>query len=264
MYTRAIRGLGLAAALFAATASANADGSLKDAPAPDMGRQLSFSANIGVTSDYIFRGFSQRQHDPALQGGVDVGYGIFYAGVWGSGVDFIAGDGGPNSGDAHIEVDYYAGIKPVWGPVTFDFGAIYYSYPGAEKLGGEDLDYFEVKAGASTTFNKFGLIGTVYYSPEYTGGLGEAVTLEGGASYELPQIAGMTPSISALIGTTLFSDDSSLDYMYWNAGLGLAVTSNLALDFRYWGTDNEGFCDAAAIGNLCDDRFVASAKFTLQ
>jgi uncharacterized protein (TIGR02001 family) len=29
------------------------------------------SANIGVTSDYLFRGISQTAHNPALQGGVD-------------------------------------------------------------------------------------------------------------------------------------------------------------------------------------------------
>lgn len=257
---------GLAVATVIGAAAAQADGSIKDGAAPaDPGRQLSFSANVGVTTDYVFRGFSQRQENPALQGGLDVGYGLFYVGVWGSGVDFVKGDGGIGSGDAHLEVDWYAGIKPKWGNVTFDFGVIYYQYPGSEKLltaipSFEKADYFELKAGASTTFDKFGITGTAFYSPEYTFGTGETLTLEGGVSYELPKFGEITPTLSALLGSTLFSDNSDLDYMYWNAGIGLGFGSNFSLDFRYWGTNNEGFCDVV---NLCDDRFVATAKVTL-
>ena len=48
---------------------------------------LEFSANVALTSDYIFRGISQNESDPAIQGGFDVAHtsGI-YAGVWGSNV----------------------------------------------------------------------------------------------------------------------------------------------------------------------------------
>ena len=44
--------------------------------------------NIGVVSDYVFRGASQTDEEPALQGGVDVTVGSFYAGAWASTVDF--------------------------------------------------------------------------------------------------------------------------------------------------------------------------------
>src|SRR5262245_34851345 len=54
------------------------------APAPDW----AISYNFGVTSDYVFRGFSQSAEDPTVQGGVDVTYKLFYVGVWASGVDF--------------------------------------------------------------------------------------------------------------------------------------------------------------------------------
>ena len=96
-------------------------------------RQFTYSFNIGAVSDYMFRGFSQRDDKPAIQGGVDIGYGIFYAGVWGSNVDenFVA---------TSTEIDLYAGIKPVLGPVTFDFGVIYYGYPSQDSAIAVDFD----------------------------------------------------------------------------------------------------------------------------
>ena len=39
--------------------------------------------NVGVTTDYIFRGITQTQHDPAISGGVDYSHASgFYAGAW--------------------------------------------------------------------------------------------------------------------------------------------------------------------------------------
>jgi uncharacterized protein (TIGR02001 family) len=35
----------------------------------------SFTANVGLTSDYLFRGISQTGHDPAIQGGFDYAHG---------------------------------------------------------------------------------------------------------------------------------------------------------------------------------------------
>lgn len=86
-------------------------------------RQFGWSVNVGGTSDYIFRGVSQTDGDPAFQAGVDFTYGILYAGIWGSNTD----DAFTNSS---AEIDFYAGVKPVLGPVTFDFGILYYYYPG--------------------------------------------------------------------------------------------------------------------------------------
>ena len=98
--------------------------------------KLSWSASLTGTSDYVFRGISQTDEDPTIQGSVGLGYGMFYAGGWGSGLDF------GSSSDAELEVDWYAGIKPTWehsplGPVSFDFGVIYYTYPGANDSGAE-------------------------------------------------------------------------------------------------------------------------------
>ena len=241
-------------------------GSVKDAPVEERKRLCDLSMNIGGTTDYVFRGISQTLEDPAVQGGVDATCGMFYAGVWASNVDFIPGSGGPGSGDATIEVDLYAGIKPTWGPLTFDLGVIYYWYPGSENfyynVGNiQDLNYVELKGGVSGTWNKFTLGGTVFWSPDYFAGSGSVVTLEGSAAYELPSMGPITPSISALVGTSL-GDDANFDaafggdYVYWNAGLSLGI-DKLTLDFRYWDSDNSFF------GGLADERFVFTAKVAL-
>ena len=225
--------------------------------------KLEFSANIAGTSDYVFRGISQRLEQPALQGGVDATYNIFYIGAWASGIDFVAGSSNPEgSGDAELEVDLYAGITPKLGPVDFDLGVIYYGYPGAKDADGAELDYVEFKVGASAEFIKSLTTGVTYfYSPEYTGETGQTHTIEGSIGYEFQKIGIFTPSLTGLVGATLFDTDNSNDYTYWNAGLALAV-DNFTLDFRYWDTDSTGN-DFCADKGVCDERFVFTASVSL-
>ena len=151
------------------------------------------------------------------------------------------------------------GIKPVVGPVTFDLGVIYYSYPGATDgntvLTGKpyEWDYVEGKLGASVSSIKNLTTGaTLFYSPEYTNKQGSVFTLEGAAAYELPKIGMFTPTdrrharlavgrasmpTSSLRSSRPISPANGEDsYMYWNVGLALAV-DKLTLDFRYWDTE---------------------------
>ena len=59
------------------------------------------SANVTFTSDYVWRGMTQSD-GPAIQGGFDFeDESGFYAGIWGSNVNFNDGAGS--------ELDYYAG-----------------------------------------------------------------------------------------------------------------------------------------------------------
>src|SRR3546814_12414933 len=82
-----------------------------------------FAANVALGTDYVFRGISQTDEEPTVQGGFDWSHdsGI-YLGIWGSNVDFDDGD------EAHLETDIYGGWKPTWNGFTFDVGGIYYLY----------------------------------------------------------------------------------------------------------------------------------------
>lgn len=95
------------------------------APTPD----YTLSYNVGVTSDYRFRGISQTTFDPALQAGVDFAHksGV-YLGVWGSNVSWIKDFAGAK--DGNLEIDLYGGYKgEISKDFTYDLGVITYQYP---------------------------------------------------------------------------------------------------------------------------------------
>jgi uncharacterized protein (TIGR02001 family) len=278
--TKFLKALTAAVALQAGMAiPALADGmpkrSIKDAPVVEEKRDWALTGNIGVTSEYVFRGISQSAENPAIQGGVDLTYKWFYAGIWSSSIDF-GDDTRPNGTTRPVavaEVDFYAGIKPVFGKVTFDIGVIYYVYPNALDGVGQinrELDMVELKFGASGEIWKDGTLGgTVFYSPEYTGKQGNVWTFELAFAQVLPKMRDITPTFSALLGyqtgddASYFTANGDDNYLYWNAGLTLGFGDRFSLDFRYWDTNisnSGGFCSGQLF--QCDDRFVASAKIT--
>lgn len=228
---------------FAATAAVA--GFASAASAED--REFSYSFNIGGYSDYIFRGLSLSGEKPVVQGGVDIGWGSLYAGVWASDLGEYASGG---------EVDIYAGYKPVWQNITFDFGVVQYLYTDNNSY----ATYTELKAGASTELAKSltgGVI--VWYQLDNGNAIPDGLAVEGTLAYALPAVGPVSPTVSALLGHQSF-DGLYDDYWYWNAGLTLGI-EKLAIDLRYWDTD----VDANSPTNAGDgdSRFVASVKVTL-
>ncbi|HRN87006.1 TorF family putative porin [Hyphomicrobium sp.] len=206
-------------------------------------REFSWSVTGTGTSDYVFRGLSLNNEDPAFQASIDVEYGIWYAGLWGTMVD--------GQGYEPVELNFYTGIKPVLGPVTFDFGIVYYFYPWADNSG--DSDVIELKAAFDWSPVKNLTFSPAYYYVPDQSNSDEASTVEGTLAYELPSVGVFTPTVSGLVGWT--ENFGGGEYTYWNAGLALAV-DKFTFDFRYWDTDvsNDG---------LADERFVFTASITL-
>ena len=112
------------------------------------------TANIGLYSQYIFRGLTQTDGDPAVQGGADWGHSSgFYAGFWASNIKWTEQNnfGAPGSyTDGKVEIDFYGGYKwgfaPDW---TLDLGTLYYYYPGDVVPGFVKADAWEIYAGLS-------------------------------------------------------------------------------------------------------------------
>lgn len=106
--------------------------------------QAELSANLGVSSNYYFRGVTQTDDAAAVSGSVDYSNDSgFYLGTWMSNVDF--------GGKEDMEVDLYAGFAAELGSgASYDIGLLHYWYPGAggDAQGGE-LDYTEVIASLS-------------------------------------------------------------------------------------------------------------------
>lgn len=88
------------------------------------------SYNVGVVSDYLFRGVSQTHGRAALQGGIDYAHSSgFYLGAWASQVTWVKDFLGKGS----LEIDVYGGYKNAFGggDWNYDVGYITYNYPGS-------------------------------------------------------------------------------------------------------------------------------------
>ena len=99
------------------------------APAAEAAPASPLSFNVGVTSDYLFRGVSQTHGKPALQGGVDYAHPSgFYVGAWASSITWVKDWVGSGS----VELDVYGGYKNTFagGDWNYDVGYITYNYPG--------------------------------------------------------------------------------------------------------------------------------------
>lgn len=88
--------------------------------------------NVGVVSEYRYRGLAQTKGDPALQGGVDyTNPNGFYLGAWASTIKWIKDSGTTTAGQSAkgpVELDIYGGYKFEAAGVGFDVGYLRYEY----------------------------------------------------------------------------------------------------------------------------------------
>lgn len=205
------------------------------------------SANVSIVTDYVFRGISQTDEDPAIQGGFDIGHSSgFYAGIWGSNVDFDDGD------EAHLELDYYVGFANEFANgLGYDVGFLYYDYPGASSS--LDYDFWEVYAGLSYTFDAtleptVGL--KVNYSDEFFGDTGDALYWDLSLGLSLPYDL----ALDLHWGYQDLDDDyyDPDSYQDWKVGL-TKTWKGFDFGLTYYDTNSDGE-DLA--GDLADDRIV--------
>lgn len=122
-------------------------GALFVATAP-AARAASLDGNATLTSDYVWRGSTQSQGDPAAQAGVKLSFGDgFYASAWGSSIKFAP------ALEASTELDFTVG----WGHAfaddwSVDVNVLRYHYPGTTT----DLDWTELN-GTLTWRNNYWL-----------------------------------------------------------------------------------------------------------
>ena len=134
--------LSLAAALITTMAFAEEESS-----------DIGISANMAITSNYVWRGMTQSDDSPAVQGGVDLDYKGFYLGVWGSNVDFNTNDN--NS----LEADIYGGYAGELAGIGFDIGYIQYVYSNKS----DEYNFGEAYVGLSKDWDKFGVSAKYYF-----------------------------------------------------------------------------------------------------
>lgn len=177
---------------------------------------LGATVGAAVVSDYYFRGISQSDNGPALQGNAELNYAItdnytIYGGVWASTVDF--GD----STDA--EVDLLAGVRATYDKLGIDLGVIRYLY--VDKPSGADMNYTEFKLVGTYDFGYVIPTAGVYYSPEFAFNSGDSYYVTAGATVPLP-VTSFDPKIVANVGKQYIDDNEAYglkDYVDWNIGL---------------------------------------------
>lgn len=153
---------------------------------------VDLSANIGFSSEYIYRGIPQKTSSASA--GFDLEAGGFYAGTWGADV----GDG--------IEIDYYGGYGVEIGDFSFGIGGTYYGYTGDfddtykeanfsagwrwltldaavgayDNFGGPTLDYefYSLTAAHGGFYGKFGTFENDFDGSYYEAGYGDSLSIE--------------------------------------------------------------------------------------
>lgn len=112
------------------------------APTPEH----SFTGNLALASEYIYRGIGQTNRKPALQGGLDYVHSSgLYAGLWGSNISWLSDLGGISSS---LEIDVYGGYKGNFtDDLSYDIGVLTYNYPGTYPAGFTTADTTEIYLG---------------------------------------------------------------------------------------------------------------------
>lgn len=191
------------------------------------------SGNVGVTSQYLFRGLEQSA-GAAVQGGLDYSSEAgFYAGTWASTIGF---GGGPGAG---AEVDFYAGFSGEAGPVGYDVGAIYYWYSEEDEIDQPDPSYntVEVYGSVSVSLFTFG----AYYAPDTYFGIDDDAY---GVSAEMSAPLSDKLSLDVLLrhnggkGNEAFTPDGD-SYLDYSIGLSTETEAGFSASFAFVGTDIE-------------------------
>lgn len=203
------------------------------------------TGNLGLTSDYRFRGISQTQNAPAVQGGIDYAHSSgFYVGNWNSSVSSQVYTNG-----AGVESDLYAGFKKdVYKGITIDIGSYNYFYPRATTSAatGSNFDTYEAFLGLGYK----DLISAKYSQTLGNGYFGTANAR--GTSYtqvdaKLPVPAVKKLSVVAHYGRTDVANSGSADYNDMNAGFVYTLPKDFDLSVKYF--TNSGMTSAFQTAN---------------
>lgn len=232
-------------ALFSVAPMSFAADEVEDIKAPSMLDEFSFSANVGLYSDYVFRGYTQTQNEPAIQGGFDVEHSSgLYVGTWASNVDWTTAGGYMDKNS--IEIDVYGGWAtelPFWG-LGFDIGVLQFLYPGSDTAGQVETDATEIYVGLSKDFleGKFSVSLTNYVVVSDDAWGFEDMDGETYTDLTVDVPIGSSPvTLSGHVGYQTFggTDGSKLDYTDWKVNADYAFNDNFSAGAFYTDTDQD-------------------------
>ena len=277
--------LAAVAALAATSASAADLGKGKKAPpAPVYVSPWDFTVGAGATTNYIFRGISQSNNQPSVNGNFEIRYSLsdahtLYLGAAGSAIKLTTQDTSPP-----VEWNVIAGARATYGALTFDLGGIGYLYSKVEQPNAIFVTtptWFEGYLKTSYAVTDAFTVGlNVFLSPSYLDYGATSQYVAGTAAYKFGDFAISGELGRQFLGTTdvahtpTSTNRSLPDYTYWN--LGASYSYKIAtLDLRYHDTSlnknksaditgpTNGVTGAGASSKYCGAAFVATLSFAL-
>lgn len=195
------------------------------------------SGSLALTSDYLFRGISQNNQEPALQGGIEYAADSgFYVGSWGSNVSWLSDvstDEAPVSNS--VELDFYGGYRGKFNDtVGFDVGALYYWYPGDYPSGFNSPDtgeiYFGISAGVFSAKYSYALTDLFGYADSDGSGY-----LDAAVNWEFVP----TWTLNAHAGKQWIENNEDFEYVDWKLGVTKSFEGGFAIALAYSDTDAE-------------------------
>ena len=179
------------------------------APAAEAPEASPITANVTIVNDYRYRGISQSNFKPAIQGGFDYAHESgLYIGNWNSSISWIS-DSFPATGNtrvtAPVEMDFYGGIKKelIGEGFASDLGVLQYYYPTS------GINVSGTTANPNTT--------EVYVAQNFTFG---PVTGFGKFSYSVSPIFGFANSSGSYYPDLTVNYDTGVWGLALNAHVG--------------------------------------------
>jgi len=267
--------LGTFAAPVAALADEAAPADAAPAAAPaEPASPHTFTYNIGLYSQYIFRGLTQTAKKPALQGGVDYSHSSgLYAGTWGSNINWLTDSGNWHEGS--LEWDIYGGYKNTFGDtgIGYDVGLLNYVYPGSKTTAGDAnvgfVDPYTLEAYAALSWKwiqaKYSYSITDAFGVKHSDGTYYA---ELNANYPIGE-TGLT--VVAHVGRQEFDgkvnsagidNDKLYSYTDWKLGLTKSWANGVNIGGYYTDTNAKDAGYTIAGKNIGDNTFTAFIQKT--
>jgi len=235
------------------------------APVSAYAEDSSLAFNVGVVSDYRYRGISQTRLKPAVQAGVDYSYGAFYVGAWGSSIKWIKDSRGSNgelSPKGSLELDIYAGYKGAFVEgFGYDVGVLTYVYPGNK--------YSNISGSSANTTEVYGALtygpATFKLSYALTDTFGNA---NSDGSYYADLSAGFDVGggfvLTPHLGYQKIEKNYPASYMDYSLSLGKEIVPGLSVSLAAVGTNASQNFYTSAVGakDLGKKAAVLGLKYT--
>ena len=224
------------------------------------------TGNVGLFSQYIFRGLTQTDRDPAIQGGFDYSHASgLYLGTWASNISWLRDFGAYTDGGS-LEWDFYGGFKGTFGKSDFGFdvGLLQYWYPGdttpgfakantLEAYGALTWKWLAAKYSYSLNDKTFGVTdsrGTWYLDFSADFPLTDKLNIQ--AHWGKQKFKGSTAGVS---------NNSFASYEDWKIGVSYALPRDFKVGAFY--TDTDMNSTQKAFYTTPGGRFIGKDTFTV-